>query len=211
MDGREGGGGSYVMLGSAPLGPSFLVSPSVKLSVAGCGEAGKGGSCMLIPDLVVMARVGASSLGVLLLLIAERIWEYYSCNSLRLRILEKKLIGLRLLVKNQKSIYSREVRCERVWQSLDELAGRDGRIGGEILDIRGLEYCAQGRRRRDCLGHHSICCVSWLFVFLGLIDYEEIIYHLFGVEVEFHRKQISDKRMKNQAKMDKIKQGMERR
>ncbi|GJX29956.1 hypothetical protein Tco_0238035 [Tanacetum coccineum] len=71
MDGR--GAGSCVMLGSAPSGPSFSVSPSVKLLVAGRGEAGKGGSCMLIPDLVVMAKVGASGSGVLLLLIAERI------------------------------------------------------------------------------------------------------------------------------------------
>ncbi|GJW26000.1 putative nucleotidyltransferase, ribonuclease H [Tanacetum coccineum] len=58
MDGR--GAGSCVMLGSAPSGPSFSVSPSVKLLVAGRGEAGKGGSCVLIPDLVVMAKVGAS-------------------------------------------------------------------------------------------------------------------------------------------------------
>ncbi|GJR57019.1 hypothetical protein Tco_1499181 [Tanacetum coccineum] len=81
MDGR--GAGSCVMLGSAPSVPSFLVSPSVKLSVVGYGEAGKGGSCMLIPDLVVMAKVRASGLGFLLLLIAERIWEYCSCNSSR--------------------------------------------------------------------------------------------------------------------------------
>ncbi|GJW13340.1 hypothetical protein Tco_0017473 [Tanacetum coccineum] len=58
MDGR--GAGSYVMLGSASSGPSFSVSSSMKLSVAGRSEAGKGGSCMLIPDLVVMAKVGAS-------------------------------------------------------------------------------------------------------------------------------------------------------
>ncbi|GJZ07257.1 hypothetical protein Tco_0541050 [Tanacetum coccineum] len=80
MDGK--GAGSCVMLSYAPLGPSFLVSPLVKLSLAGRGEAGKGGSYVLIPDLVVMAKVGASSLGFLLLLIAERIWEYCSRNSL---------------------------------------------------------------------------------------------------------------------------------
>ncbi|GJU92440.1 hypothetical protein Tco_1304863 [Tanacetum coccineum] len=57
MDGQ--GAGSCVMLGSAPSGPSFSVSPSVMLSVAGRGEAGKGGSCVLIIDLVVMAKVGA--------------------------------------------------------------------------------------------------------------------------------------------------------
>ncbi|GJT96784.1 60S ribosomal protein L3-1 [Tanacetum coccineum] len=39
MDGR--GAGSYKLPGSAPSGPSFLISPSVKLSVAGRGEAGK--------------------------------------------------------------------------------------------------------------------------------------------------------------------------
>ncbi|GJS30379.1 hypothetical protein Tco_0490999 [Tanacetum coccineum] len=83
MDGR--GVGSCVMFGSAPLGPSFSVSPLVKLSVAGRGGARKGGSCVLIPDLVVMAKVGASGSGVLLLLIAERIWEYCSRNSLRYR------------------------------------------------------------------------------------------------------------------------------
>nr|GEX17265.1 hypothetical protein [Tanacetum cinerariifolium] len=57
MDGR--GAGSYVMLGFAPSSPSFLVSPSVKLPVAGCGGARKGGSCVLNPDLVVMEKVGA--------------------------------------------------------------------------------------------------------------------------------------------------------
>ncbi|GKE27402.1 hypothetical protein Tco_1442786 [Tanacetum coccineum] len=69
MDGRREG--SCVMLGSVPSGPSFLVSPSMKLSVASRGGAGKGGSYVLIPDLVVMAKVGASGFGVLLLLIAE--------------------------------------------------------------------------------------------------------------------------------------------
>ncbi|GJV38344.1 hypothetical protein Tco_1410821 [Tanacetum coccineum] len=44
-----------------------------ELSVAGHGGTGKGGSCVLIPDLVVMARVGDSGLRVLLLSIAERI------------------------------------------------------------------------------------------------------------------------------------------
>ncbi|GJV84026.1 hypothetical protein Tco_1523924 [Tanacetum coccineum] len=78
MDGR--GVGSCVMLGSASSGPSFLVSSSVKLSVAGRGKDGKGGSCVLVPDLVVMAKVGASGLGVSLLLIAERNWEYCSSN-----------------------------------------------------------------------------------------------------------------------------------
>ncbi|GKB66864.1 hypothetical protein Tco_0928276 [Tanacetum coccineum] len=80
---RSRGAGSYIMLGFAPSDPSVLVSPSVKLSVAGHGRAGKGGSCVLIHDLVVMAKVGASGLGVSLLLIVERIWEYCSCNSLR--------------------------------------------------------------------------------------------------------------------------------
>ncbi|GJX45685.1 hypothetical protein Tco_0262361 [Tanacetum coccineum] len=69
MDGR--GVGSYVMLSSAPSGPSFLVLPSVKLSVAGHGGVGKGMSCVLIPDLVVMAKVGALDFGVSLLLIVE--------------------------------------------------------------------------------------------------------------------------------------------
>ncbi|GKB51406.1 hypothetical protein Tco_0902159, partial [Tanacetum coccineum] len=81
MDGR--GTGSCIMLGSAPSGTSFSVSPLVKLSVAGRGGVGKGGSYVLIPDLVVMAKVGASGSGVSLLSIAERIWEYCSRNSLR--------------------------------------------------------------------------------------------------------------------------------
>ncbi|GJU34864.1 hypothetical protein Tco_1183218 [Tanacetum coccineum] len=54
MDGQ--GAGSCVMFGSAPSCPSFSVSPSVKLSVAGHGGAGKGGSCVLILDLVVMVK-----------------------------------------------------------------------------------------------------------------------------------------------------------
>ncbi|GKG00676.1 hypothetical protein Tco_0302366, partial [Tanacetum coccineum] len=66
-----------------PGSPSFSVSPSVKFFVAGRGGAGKGGSCMLIPDLVVMEKVDASGFGVLLLLIVESIWEYFSRSSLR--------------------------------------------------------------------------------------------------------------------------------
>ncbi|GJS22920.1 reverse transcriptase domain-containing protein [Tanacetum coccineum] len=81
MDGR--GAGSCIMLRYVPSGPSFSGSSSMKLSVAGCGRVVKGGSCVLIPDLVVMVKVGASGSGVSLLLIVERIWEYYSGNSLR--------------------------------------------------------------------------------------------------------------------------------
>ncbi|GKA87692.1 hypothetical protein Tco_0809456 [Tanacetum coccineum] len=79
MDGR--GMGSCVELFFVPSG--FLVSPSVKLLVAGRSGVGKGGSRVLIPDLVVMARVSASASGVLLLSIAKRIWEYCSRNPLR--------------------------------------------------------------------------------------------------------------------------------
>ncbi|GJU77771.1 hypothetical protein Tco_1274841 [Tanacetum coccineum] len=81
MDGR--GAGSCIMLGFAPSGPSFSVSPSMRLSVASCGGSRKGGSCVLIPDLVVMAKVGALGSGVSLLLIDDRIWEYCSSNSIR--------------------------------------------------------------------------------------------------------------------------------
>ncbi|GKE05628.1 hypothetical protein Tco_1397646 [Tanacetum coccineum] len=52
-------------------------------AVAGRGGVGKGGSCVLIPDLVVMAKVGASGSGVSLLLIAERNWEYCLRNFIR--------------------------------------------------------------------------------------------------------------------------------
>nr|GEU72793.1 hypothetical protein [Tanacetum cinerariifolium] len=41
-----------------PMGPVFFSSPSMKLSADGRGMAGKGGACVLIPDLVVMAKVG---------------------------------------------------------------------------------------------------------------------------------------------------------
>ncbi|GKD17205.1 hypothetical protein Tco_1206363 [Tanacetum coccineum] len=71
MDGP--GTGSCVELFFVPSG--FLVSPSMKLLVEGCGGFGKGGIRVLIPDLVVIARVGASGLRVLLLSIAKRIWE----------------------------------------------------------------------------------------------------------------------------------------
>ncbi|GKD66062.1 hypothetical protein Tco_1308170, partial [Tanacetum coccineum] len=47
------------------------------------GGARKCGSWVLTPDLVVMAKVGASGSGVSLFLIVGRIWENCSCNSLR--------------------------------------------------------------------------------------------------------------------------------
>ncbi|GKC21176.1 hypothetical protein Tco_1023326 [Tanacetum coccineum] len=77
MDGR--GTGSCVELFSVPSG--FLVSPSVKLLVGGRGGFGKGGIRVLIPDLVVMARVSALGSRVLLLSIAERIWEIKSLRA----------------------------------------------------------------------------------------------------------------------------------
>ncbi|GKG47578.1 hypothetical protein Tco_0507063, partial [Tanacetum coccineum] len=58
MDGQ--GAGSCIMLGSAPSGPSFLVSPLERLLDVGRSGAGKGGSWVLTHDLVVMAKVGAS-------------------------------------------------------------------------------------------------------------------------------------------------------
>ncbi|GJR08203.1 hypothetical protein Tco_0790855 [Tanacetum coccineum] len=67
---------------AAFLSFSLCEISSVKLSTAGRGGAGKGGSCMLIPDLVVMEKVGASGSRALLLLIVESIWEYCSRNSL---------------------------------------------------------------------------------------------------------------------------------
>ncbi|GKD66713.1 hypothetical protein Tco_1308821 [Tanacetum coccineum] len=82
MDGRGAGSSLCLMLGSAPLGHSFSAVPSVLVGVGSEG-VGKGGSRVLTPDLVVMAKVGASGLGVSLLLIVESIWEYCSRNFLR--------------------------------------------------------------------------------------------------------------------------------
>ncbi|GKA78730.1 hypothetical protein Tco_0785267 [Tanacetum coccineum] len=62
------------MLDFAPLGP-FLVSHSAWLAGVDYDGEGKGGSRLLTPDLVVMAKVGASGAGKLLSLIVERIWE----------------------------------------------------------------------------------------------------------------------------------------
>ncbi|GJU20066.1 hypothetical protein Tco_1153408 [Tanacetum coccineum] len=65
--------GSVKLPGSPSFwGSSFLVSPLVKLSVAGRGEAGKGGSRVLIPDLVVMTKFDASDLRVHCLLTWRR-------------------------------------------------------------------------------------------------------------------------------------------
>ncbi|GJR10741.1 hypothetical protein Tco_0793393 [Tanacetum coccineum] len=59
MDGRGTGSSLCVVLGSAPSGPSFLAAPLV---LAGVGYKGvrKGRSRVLTPDLVVMAKIGAS-------------------------------------------------------------------------------------------------------------------------------------------------------
>ncbi|GJQ96266.1 hypothetical protein Tco_0007405 [Tanacetum coccineum] len=111
------------MLGSAPSCPSFSVSPLVKLSIAGRGWVGKGGSYVLIPDLVVMAKVGASCSGVSLLSIAERIWEYCSRNSLWYWTTEAELgelielheVNLRYVVVkdlNQKPFLIKSLRTE---------------------------------------------------------------------------------------------------
>ncbi|GKB45879.1 hypothetical protein Tco_0896632 [Tanacetum coccineum] len=59
MDGRGAGSSLCVMLGSEPSGPSFLAAPLV-LAGVGSEGVGKGGSRVLTPDLVVMAKVGAS-------------------------------------------------------------------------------------------------------------------------------------------------------
>nr|GEW91555.1 hypothetical protein [Tanacetum cinerariifolium] len=80
MDGQ--GTGSCTMLGSSPSRLSFLISPLVRLSDVGLGEAGKGGSRVITPDMVVMEKVSALDLGVSLSLIVKRIWENCSCNSL---------------------------------------------------------------------------------------------------------------------------------
>ncbi|GJU14926.1 hypothetical protein Tco_1142892 [Tanacetum coccineum] len=92
------------MLGSAPSVPSVLVSPSVKLSVAGRGGA-RSGSCVLIHDLVVMAKVGASGSGVLLLLIVENIttvWaqkkkEVYTASGVRENVSTACFIRYRII------------------------------------------------------------------------------------------------------------------
>ncbi|GKD41963.1 hypothetical protein Tco_1266608 [Tanacetum coccineum] len=58
-----------------PSSASFIWTGKVDWmsSRVGHGGVGKGGSRVLIPDMVVMARVGASGSGVLLLSISERI------------------------------------------------------------------------------------------------------------------------------------------
>ncbi|GJY10132.1 retrotransposon ORF1 [Tanacetum coccineum] len=109
MDGR--GTGSCIMIGYAPSCPSFLVSSSVKLSVAGRGGAEKGGSCVLISDLVVIAKVGALGLGVLLLLIVKSIREYCSCSSLRYHL------GIRHILQFESTFFF----GERVEVELSEL------------------------------------------------------------------------------------------
>ncbi|GJU26779.1 hypothetical protein Tco_1165400 [Tanacetum coccineum] len=80
MDGR--GTGSCTMLGSLPSGLSFSISPSVRLSDVGRGEAGKGGYWVITPNLVVMAKVGASDSGVsvqLLTVLGHPLFIYYVC------------------------------------------------------------------------------------------------------------------------------------
>nr|GFB61403.1 hypothetical protein [Tanacetum cinerariifolium] len=75
---------TYNTRAKPPMPPKTLHEHSHSNSfVAARGEAGKGGSCMLIHDLVVMGKVGASGLGFSLLLIIESIWDYCSRNSLR--------------------------------------------------------------------------------------------------------------------------------
>ncbi|GKD73024.1 hypothetical protein Tco_1331306 [Tanacetum coccineum] len=74
MDDRGAGSSLCIMLGFLPLGPSFLVAPSVWLAGVGLEVVRKGGSQVLTPDLVVMEKVGASGLGVSLFPITERIW-----------------------------------------------------------------------------------------------------------------------------------------
>ncbi|GKD01931.1 hypothetical protein Tco_1172205 [Tanacetum coccineum] len=54
-------------------------------AVASRGRAGKGGSRVLIPDLVVMAKVGASGFRVLLLLIVERVVTCHPIDHLGIR------------------------------------------------------------------------------------------------------------------------------
>ncbi|GJW21221.1 hypothetical protein Tco_0031843 [Tanacetum coccineum] len=57
MDGWGAGSSLCVMLGLAPSGPFFLVAPSVWLAGVGFERVGKGGSRVLTPDLVVMAKI----------------------------------------------------------------------------------------------------------------------------------------------------------
>ncbi|GKB82264.1 hypothetical protein Tco_0949159 [Tanacetum coccineum] len=80
---------------------SFSVSPMVRLLVAGRGGAGKGGSCVLIPDLVVMAKVGASGIGSLAPVLLE---EDASSSK---RFLHKSFGWLVLHSYNQDTLTSR--------------------------------------------------------------------------------------------------------
>ncbi|GKA78223.1 hypothetical protein Tco_0784760 [Tanacetum coccineum] len=68
------GASSSILLDSAPSGPSFLVTPLDWLVDVDCDGAGKGGGSQVrIPDLVVIAKVGASGSGISLFPIMERI------------------------------------------------------------------------------------------------------------------------------------------
>ncbi|GJS23145.1 hypothetical protein Tco_0451777 [Tanacetum coccineum] len=100
MDGR--GMGSCTILGSSPLGLSFSISPSVRLSDVGRGEAGKGGSWVLTPDLIVMTKVGASDSGVSLSLIVKRIWDNWPSSPFFVTFAVPQWWGIVVLIKPQK-------------------------------------------------------------------------------------------------------------
>ncbi|GKD65424.1 hypothetical protein Tco_1307532 [Tanacetum coccineum] len=76
----EGGNSLSCMLDSAPLGTSFSVVMSAWLASVDCDGAEKGGSLVLTPDRVVIAKVSASGSRVSLSPIMEKIRENFSCT-----------------------------------------------------------------------------------------------------------------------------------
>ncbi|GJR62551.1 hypothetical protein Tco_1504713 [Tanacetum coccineum] len=62
-----------MMFGSSPLSPSFSIVPPVWSVVVSYDGVGKGGSQVLVPNLVVIAKVDASGLRVLFFLIVHEV------------------------------------------------------------------------------------------------------------------------------------------
>ncbi|GJX96181.1 hypothetical protein Tco_0351979 [Tanacetum coccineum] len=134
MDGRGAGSSLCIMLGFAPSGPYFLVAPSVWLAGVDFEGVGKGGSRVLTPDLVVMAKVGALVLGVLLFPIAERIWE--NCRPI-------DHLGIGRILQFDSTPLLRMSRFERV---------------GGLVPVLLEEDASSSKRCLPAIARDSFCC-----------------------------------------------------